>query len=82
MRRALATLLLLPMLGLAQGATPAPEPPVEFIELDGVVIDGQPVKPRGMRLDARQRAKFERLLKLKKDFLREIPHTASDVSLR
>jgi len=54
----------------------------KFYNFDDLLIDGQYKKPQVLYTDARQRVKFERLLKLKKDFLPKLKATAKDGSLR
>lgn len=74
--------LMMPVGAIAQddGAT---EPvKVQFIPMGELGITGQNVKPQLKWMDARSRAKFERLLELKKNFLPEIEQTGRDISLR
>lgn len=54
----------------------------KFYNFDDLLIDGQYKKPQVLYTDARQKVKFERLLKLKKDFLPKLKETAKDFSLR
>ncbi len=54
----------------------------KFYNFDDLMIDGQYKKPQVLYTDARQKVKFERLLKLKKDFLPKLKATAKDASLR
>ncbi len=54
----------------------------KFYNFDDLLIDGQYKKPQVLYTDARQRVKFERLLKLKKDFLPKLKATSKDGSLR
>jgi hypothetical protein len=54
----------------------------KFYNFDDLLIDGQYKKPQVLYTDARQKVKFERLLKLKKDFLPKLKATAKDFSLR
>ena len=54
----------------------------KFYNFDDLLIDGQYKKPQVLYTDARQKVKFERLLKLKKDFLPKLKATARDASLR
>ena len=71
-----------PLAGLAQEPAPAGDVKTKFYNFDDLLIDGQYKKPEVLYTDARQRAKFERLLKLKKDFLPSLKATAKDASLR
>jgi hypothetical protein len=54
----------------------------KFYNFDDLLINGEYKKPKSLWIDARQKAKFERLLKLKKDFLPNLKNTAKDPSLR
>ena len=49
---------------------------------DDLLIDGQYKKPQLLYTDAKQKVKFERLLKLKKDLLPKLKNTQSDPTLR
>jgi hypothetical protein len=84
--KALILLLVLgaPLVASAQDAPPAAggDTKTKFYNFDDLLIDGQYKKPEVLYTDARQRVKFERLLKLKKDFLPSLKATAKDASLR
>ncbi len=54
----------------------------KFYNFDDLLIDGQYKKPQVLYTDARKKVQFERLLKLKKDFLPKLKATARDASLR
>tara|TARA_Y100000310_G_scaffold330380_1_gene401908 strand:+ start:227 stop:487 length:261 start_codon:yes stop_codon:yes gene_type:complete len=54
----------------------------KFYNFDDLLINGQYRKPQVLFTDARQKVKFEKLLKLKKDFLPELESTKKDPSLR
>ena len=54
----------------------------KFYNFDDMLIDGQLKVPDGMKTQARQKAKFKRLLSLKKSFLPKIRETAEERSLR
>ena len=54
----------------------------KFYDFSEQVIDGQIKKPTALYTDARQKVKFQRLLKLKKDFISKIRDTKKDMSLR
>ena len=56
--------------------------PTKFYNFDDLLIDGKVKKPQVLYTDARQKVKFERLLKLKKDFLPKLKQTQRDPSLR
>ena len=77
-----ALLCTLVLTGVAS-AQPAPKnAQTKFYNFDDLLIDGQYKKPQVLYTDARQKVKFERLLKLKKDFLPKLKETAKDFSLR
>ena len=63
------------------GADPKPVK-TKFYNFDDLLINGQYKKPQVLYTDARQKVKFERLLKLKKDFLPKLKSTAKDPALR
>jgi len=54
----------------------------KFYNFDDLLINGEYKKPQVLYTDARQKVKFERLLKLKKDFLPKLRDTQRDPSLR
>tara|TARA_Y100000310_G_C20474150_1_gene711547 strand:+ start:302 stop:568 length:267 start_codon:yes stop_codon:yes gene_type:complete len=54
----------------------------KFYNFDDLLINGKIKKPQVLWTDARQKVKFERLLKLKKDFLPNLKETRKDPSLR
>jgi len=60
----------------AKGAPP--ESKSKFYDFSEQVIDGQIKKPTALYTDARQKVKFDRLLKLKKSFLPATLQTAKD----
>ena len=55
-----------------------PKPNSKFYDFNEQVIDGQIKKPTALYTDARQKVKFDRLLKLKKSFLPEILNSAKN----
>lgn len=55
---------------------------VKFYNFDDLLIEGQYKKPQVLWTDARQKVKFNRLLKLKKSFLPSLKNTKKDPSLR
>ena len=55
---------------------------VKFYNFDDLLIEGQYKKPQVLYTDARQKVKFDRLLKLKKDVLPKLVGTRKDPSLR
>ena len=54
----------------------------KFYNFDDLLINGEYRKPQVLYTDARQKVRFERLLKLKKDFLPKLKNTQKDPSLR
>jgi hypothetical protein len=54
----------------------------KFYNFDDLLINGEYKKPKSLYLDAKQKVKFEKLLKLKKDFLPNLKNTQKDPSLR
>ena len=54
----------------------------KFYNFDDLLINGEYKKPQVLYTDARQKVKFERLLKLKKDFLTKLKDTKMDPSLK
>jgi hypothetical protein len=54
----------------------------KFYNFDDLLINGEYRKPQVLYTDARQKVRFERLLKLKKDFLPRLKNTQKDPALR
>lgn len=54
----------------------------KFYNFDDLLINGEYKKPQVLYTDARQKVRFERLLKLKKDFLPKLKSTQKDPALR
>ena len=54
----------------------------KFYNFDDLLINGEYKKPQVLYTDARQKVRFERLLKLKKDFLPKLKQTEKDPVLR
>lgn len=65
---------------LISAATPAnaKSPKSKFYDFNEQLIDGEIKKPTALYTDARERVKFERLLKLKKSFLPQLFNTAKE----
>jgi hypothetical protein len=57
-------------------------PPVKFIDMGEMMLKGRTARPAVTFVDARQRAKFERLLELKRDVVGALRATATDAALR
>ena len=62
------------------GATAAAKPPAKskFYNFNEQLIDGQIRKPTALYVNSREKAKFERLLKLKKSFLPKLFKTSRE----
>lgn len=54
----------------------------KFYNFDDLLINGEYKKPQVLYTDSKQKVKFERLLKLKKDLLPNLKNTAKDPTLR
>ena len=76
----LLALSLTPSLALAQAAGGTEK--TKFYDFNDMLIEGAYKKPQVLYTDARQKAKFERLLKLKRDFLPQLRSTSKDATLR
>lgn len=63
-------------------ANPKSSTKTKFYNFDDLLINGEYKKPQVLYTDARQKVKFERLLKLKKDFLPKLRNTQRDPALR
>ena len=50
----------------------------KFYDFSDQLIDGEIKKPTNLYIDARQKVKFDRLLKLKKSFLEPLLQTAKE----
>lgn len=71
---------------LAQGAPKAgggdPAVKSKFYNFEDMLIDGEYKKPGALLSSARDRAKFERLFRLRKSFLSTMLQTAKEPALR
>ena len=56
----------------------AKTPKSKFYDFSEQLIDGEIQKPTALYTDAREKVKFERLLKLKKSFLPQLYDTAKE----
>ena len=54
----------------------------KFYNFDDLLINGQYKKPQVLYTDSKQKVKFDKLLKLKKDFLPNLKNTSKDPTLR
>lgn len=59
-------------------AKPPRSPKSKFYDFSDQLIDGQIKKPTALYTDARNKVKFDRLLKLKKSFMKELFDTAKE----
>ena len=85
MKTTVRLLLALALLGLPATASAqegGDNVKTKFYNFDDLLIDGQYKKPQVLYTDARQKVRFERLLRLKKDFLPKLKATAKDATLR
>ena len=54
----------------------------KFYNFDDLLINGEYKKPQVLYTDTKQKVKFDKLLKLKKDFLPNLKNTSKDPTLR
>ena len=78
MKTLIIAFLLLPALAHSQNSNVK----TKFYDFDDLLINGEYKKPQVLYIDADQKIKFERLLKLKRDFLPKLQNTQRDPSLR
>ena len=76
MKKILIFALIFPLLANADN------PKTKFYDFDDLVINGEYKKPQVLYIDADSKVKFERLLKLYKNFLIKLQETDKDTSLR
>ena len=69
-------MLILPFLAQADS------PKTKFYDFDDLLINGEYKKPQVLYIDNQTKVKFERLLKLKKNFTQKLRNTKRDSSLR
>ena len=74
----LIVLLLLFLMGVMSARCVMAKPSVKakFYDFSEQLIDGEVRKPQALYTDVRQAAKFKRLLKLKKSFMKDLFDTA------
>ena len=70
--------LFLAILGIISEAAAAPPQKSKFYDFNEQVIDGEIKKPTSIYVDSRQKAKFDRLLRLKKSFLPKLFKTSKN----
>lgn len=75
-------LLILIFLLSAQANAQTKNTKTKFYNFDDLLINGEYKKPQVLYTDARQKVRFERLLKLKRDFLPKLKQTEKDPALR
>ena len=76
MKKIVIFALILPFLANANS------PKTKFYDFDDLLINGEYKKPQIMYNDAQTKVRFERLLKLEKDFLKKLRQSEKDASLR
>ena len=62
----------------AQAKPPRSSPKSKFYDFSDQLIDGKIKRPTALYTDARTKAKFDRLLKLKRSFMKELFDTAKE----
>lgn len=84
MKRWLLASTVLLGLGLVSATAAAQDEDLKtkFYDFDDMLIDGEIKKPEGFVYGALEKAKFDRLLSLKKSFLPRIEETAKDDALK
>lgn len=86
MRNAILHIGVIVLLVMLTVATVLAEPKkgtkTKFYNFDDLLIDGKIKKPQVLYTDARQKVKFEKLLKLKKSFLPKLINSRKDPTLR
>ena len=55
--------------------------PSRFYDFNDMLIDGELMRPEGMFTRARDRARFERLLNLRREFIDEIEESAKEEAM-
>ena len=63
---------------VVEAAPPNRSPKAKFYDFSEQLIDGEIRRPTALYTDSRQKVKFERLLKLKRSFMRELFDTAKE----
>ncbi len=58
------------------------EPKTKFYDFDDLLINGEYKKPQVMYTDTQAKVKFERLFKIRKEFLSKLKESKRDTSLR
>jgi len=63
-------------------SAPTTNTKIKFYNFDDLLIDGKVKKPQLLWIDSKQKIKFQKLLKLKKDFIPKLKGTAKDPALK
>jgi len=82
MKRWIGLWALIAIFLVSASATAQDAPKTKFYDFDDMLIDGELKTPDLLRTQAREKAKFKRLLDLKKSFLPKIRETAKERSLQ
>tara|TARA_R110000824_G_scaffold24884_7_gene87142 strand:+ start:215 stop:490 length:276 start_codon:yes stop_codon:yes gene_type:complete len=75
---ALYTILAFVVVCIMVGSAGAKQPKAKFYDFKDQIVDGEIKKPSTLYTDARKNVKFERLLRLKKSFMRDLYETAKE----
>jgi len=73
-----ATALVILTCSLSRAAPPKKDVKSKFYDFSEQLIDGQIKRPTALYTSAREAARFDRLLKLKKSFLRKLYETSKE----
>ncbi len=76
MKKIVIFLIIFPFLAIADDTK------TKFYDFDDLLINGEYKKPQIMYIDDQAKVKFERLLKLKKEFIQKLRDSKRDTSLR
>ncbi len=82
MRKAIGFIAFAAVLSVSSLAFAQDQPKTKFYDFSDMLIDGQLKTPDLMKSDAREKAKFQRLLSLKKSFLPKIRETSEEKALQ
>ncbi len=72
----LSVLVFIMIISNALAAPPKPSAKSKFYDFSEQLIDGQIRRPTNLYIDSREKVKFDRLLKLKRSFMRELFETS------
>ncbi len=82
MRRFVGLMALVVTLGVASSASAQDDTKTKFYNFDDMLIDGALKTPDVLKTEATDKAKFKRLLSLKKSFLPKIRESAEERALQ